>query len=133
MKKISSLPARFSAGTCFALLLLAVLAIIFWRSFLPDFVHFSNDGPLGQQNVDFLKLPSSFTGIWDDLNDTGFNGGAFPLSVVALIKWLLGPVGYSKFLAPIALFILGFGAWTFFRALKIVAAGGQAWARWRRC
>jgi hypothetical protein len=33
-------------------------------------------------------------------------------------RWLAGPVGYSKFLAPFALFILGLGAWTFFRQLK---------------
>jgi hypothetical protein len=30
----------------------------------------------------------------------------------------MGPVGYSKFLAPFALFVLGLGAWTFFRQLK---------------
>ncbi len=30
----------------------------------------------------------------------------------------MGPVGYSKFLPPFTLFILGIGAWTFFRQLK---------------
>jgi len=30
----------------------AVLAVLFWRSFLPDYVHFSNDGPLGSQKAE---------------------------------------------------------------------------------
>src|ERR1019366_3487895 len=97
----------------------AVLAMLFWRSFLPDYVHFSNDGPLGQQNADWLKLPAAMTGMWVDLNDTGFSAGAFAPSITAALKWLLGPVGYAKFYAPVALFILGLGAWTFFRALKL--------------
>jgi hypothetical protein len=92
---------------------------LFWRSFLPGFVHFSNDGPLGQQNADWLKLPGAMTGMWDDLNDVGFAGGAFTLWVTAFIKFALGPVGYAKFLAPVALFIMGMGAWMFFRALKL--------------
>jgi hypothetical protein len=96
-----------------------VLALLFWRSFLPDYVHFSNDGPLGQQNADWLKLPAAMTGMWVDLNDTGFSAGAFAPSITAALKWLLGPVGYAKFYAPVALFILGLGAWTFFRALKL--------------
>ena len=96
-----------------------VLALLFWRSFDPDLVHFSNDGPLGQQNADWLKLPAAMTGMWVDLNDTGFSAGAFAPSITAALKWLLGPVGYAKFYAPVALFILGLGAWTFFRALKL--------------
>ncbi len=100
-------------------LLLAVLALLFWRSFLPDFVHFSNDGPLGQQNVGWLKLPDAMTGMWDDLNDVGYAVGTFSVGITALIKFVLGPVGYAKFYSAIALFILGLGAWTFFRALKL--------------
>jgi len=92
---------------------------MFWRSFLPDYVHFSNDGPLGQQNANWLKLPAAMTGMWDDLNETGANAGAYTPSIRALMSWFLGPVGYSKFYAPISLFILGLGAWTFFRALKL--------------
>ncbi len=102
------------AGTLFA----AVLVLLFWRSFLPDFVHFSNDGPLGQQSTDFLKLPSALFGMWNDMNDTGFNAGFFGLGVTGLIKWLTGPVGFAKFFTPIGLFILGLGAWIFFRSLK---------------
>src|SRR5450756_2306323 len=119
MKNNPSTPPRFPANLIAPLLLLGVLALLFWRSFLPDYVHFSNDGPLGQQNADWLKLPAAMTGMWDDLNDVGFAAGAFTPSVTALIKFALGPVGYAKFYAPVALFILGLGAWTFFRTLKL--------------
>jgi len=100
------------------LLLAGVLAVLFWRSFMPDYVHFSNDGPLGAQNVDYAKLPGAASGQWDDLNDTGFNAGPYSPGPSPVLKALLGPVGYSKFYAPVALFILGLGALTFFRALK---------------
>ena len=100
-------------------LLAAVLGLLFWKSFVPGFVHFSNDGPLGTQNADWLGLPYGLTGIWDDLNSIGFGGSAFPLNLNTMICWILGPVGYAKFLAPVALFILGLGAWIFFRQLKL--------------
>jgi hypothetical protein len=100
-------------------LLAAVLGLLFWKSFLPGYVHFSNDGPLGPQNADWLKLPYSLTGMWDDLNDIGSSAGAFSPNLSTLIKLFLGPVGYAKFFAPCALFILGIGAWIFFRKLKL--------------
>src|ERR1035441_10250706 len=119
MKSAKPVPAIASHKFFFPVLLAAVLALLFWKSFLPGYVHFSNDGPLGQQTVDWLKLPSSMFGMWDDLNDMGFGAGSFPPSVTMVLKWLLGPVGYAKFYAPFALFILGLGAWAFFRALKL--------------
>ena len=64
-------------------------------------------------------LPQAFTGSWGDLNDIGSSTGSYPLGVGALIRWVLRPVGYAKFLAPLALFILGLGAWAFFRQLKL--------------
>src|SRR5258706_920929 len=100
-------------------ILAVVLIVLFAKSFLPDYVHFSNDGPLGQQNAHWLKLPSSVFGMWDDLNDVGFASGSFTPNVTAFIKLVLGPVGYAKFYAPVALFILAFGAWIFLRTLKL--------------
>jgi hypothetical protein len=119
MKNTPTTPSRYTTGFYTLLLLLGVLALLFWRSFLPDYVHFSNDGPLGQQNVDWLKLPAAMTGMWVDLNDVGFASGTFTPGITALIKFALGPVGYAKFYPAIALFILGLGAWAFFRALKL--------------
>jgi hypothetical protein len=106
-------------GLFFAALLAVVLAALFWKSFLPGYVHFSNDGPLAQQVSAYDKLPGAFTGIWGDLNDIGNSGGSLGPDLGTLFRWLVGPVGYAKFLAPYALFILGLGAWTFFRQLKL--------------
>jgi hypothetical protein len=39
--------------------------------------------------------------------------------ISSLLRLITGPVGYAKFFAPCALFILGIGAWTFFRQLKL--------------
>jgi hypothetical protein len=119
MKTSLAKPCEYRRNIFPILLLLVLLAILFWRSFLPDYVHFSNDGPLGQENVDWAKLPAAWTGMWDNLNDTGYNTGSFIPSLSALILWLLQPVGFAKFYAMVALFILGVGAWTFFRALKL--------------
>jgi len=115
-EKTSAAPKRqwpLAAG-----LLALILGVLFFKSFLPDYVHFSNDGPLGQQMAEWLQLPGALTGGWIDLNYIGFNGGAAAPDVSAILH-MLGPVGYSKFLAPIALFILGFGAWTFFNQLRL--------------
>ena len=102
----------------FSALLAALLVLLFWRSFLPGYIHFSNDGPLGQQNSAYVQLPAGFTGKWDDLNDIGNNTGAWPPDLNALFFWMLGAVGYLKFFPPLALFFLGFSAWCFFRQLN---------------
>lgn len=116
--KISSIESRY--GSFFAIGFIAILLmVLFWRSFATDFVHFSNDGPLGQQNAEWLQLPAAMSGMWDDLNDVGYVAGTFTPSVSTLVKFVFGPVGYAKFYAPISLLILGLGAWTFFRSLKL--------------
>src|SRR5487761_2176589 len=111
-------PAPKSSRWTLPLLLFAVLAVLFWRSFIPSFVHFSNDGPLGMQNAAWMHLPEAIFGQWYDLNSIGSSAGAFSPSITSAIRWLLGPVGYAKFLAPVALWILGVGAWFFFRQMK---------------
>ena len=127
-----STPSKL-AGACWPLALIAAaIAALFWRSFLPEYVHFSNDGPLGAQSVNFAALPGGFTGMWDDLNLIGANAGTAGPGITAAIRWLFGAVGFAKFYQPFALFLLGAGAWLFFRALKLtpVAAllGGLATA-----
>ncbi|MGH7978643.1 MAG: YfhO family protein [Limisphaerales bacterium] len=101
------------------MLLFVILAALFAKSFLPDYVHFSNDGPLGQVNAAFGRMPGVLTGVWSDLNDIGTNGGAAAPDITSLLSWILGPIGYSKFFQPLTLFILGIGAWIFFRQLKL--------------
>jgi hypothetical protein len=95
-----------------------VLALLFWRSGLPSYVHFSNDGPLGQISVHWLTPPASYSGMWGDLNGIGYDYGTAGPSITNLLLWILGPVGYAKYLTPITLLITGLGAWTFFLALK---------------
>jgi len=114
----ASRPAE-SAGPGVLLILAGILAVFFWRSFLPEYVHFSNDGPLGQQVTAFARLPAGYWGVWADNNDLGGGGGSLPFGIYSLFSWLVGPLGYAKFLAPFDLFILGLGAWAFFRELKL--------------
>ncbi len=114
----SNVAGRF--GALFALALLAgLLALLFWRSFVSRYVLFSNDGPLGIRMAEWLRLPSGLLGLWDDLNSLGFNGGSFGESLSTLILWVLGPLGSSKFLAPVTLWILGMCAWFCFRRLRL--------------
>ena len=115
-KPITTTPA---GGIFFAVLLAVILAVLFGKSFLPGIVHFSNDGPLGQQNAAWTRLPAGFTGSWQDLNDIGTSVGSLSVSLTSLIRWVLGPVAFAKFFPPITLFILGLGAWTFFRQLRL--------------
>ena len=119
MKHLNPNPALKFERLWGAAFLAAILIVLFWRSFLPDFVHFSNDGPLGQQNAAWYELPSAILGVWFDLNDVGIAGGSVTPNISAFIKCIVGPVGYAKFLAPIALLLVGFAAGIFFRALKL--------------
>jgi hypothetical protein len=120
MKKIAKSSAAMPFTGIFSAVLLAVLlAMLFGKSFLPDYVHFANDGPLGEQKAAWLQLPQALTGEWDDLNNIGSKTGTATMNLSTFIGWALGPVGVAKFLAPIALFILGLGAWFFFRQLKL--------------
>ncbi len=122
MKATKTAPPAAKTSTnlyFFPLLLLVILSVLFAKSFLPGYVHFSNDGPLGQINSANGRLPAAFTGSWADLNDIGTSGGTATPNITAMMSWFLGPVGYSKFFQPLTLFILGLGAWVFFRQLKL--------------
>jgi len=119
MKNTHQTSATNGGGIWSTTVLLIVLVFLFWRSFVPGYVHFSNDGPLAQAMADSIHLPAAFSGTWSDLNDIGNNGGSFPLDLNALIRWMLGAVGWAKFFPVVALFVLGLGAWTFFRQLKL--------------
>ena len=110
--------------------LAGILVVLFWKSFLPDYVAFANDGPLGQQHASWGKMPGAMSAIWGDLNDIGSPGGAFTPSISTLLHWVLGPLGYSRFYTPVSLFILGISIWFFFRQMRFsnlaAALGGTA-------
>ncbi|HEV2393017.1 MAG TPA: hypothetical protein VG146_11720 [Verrucomicrobiae bacterium] len=115
----SSTTPRSAGFIIVFLLLMAVLFALFHNEFRPGHTLFSNDGPLGTLMSQSHRLPDGFSGGWQDLNSIGFReGGAWP-NTTYLLLWVLGPVGYSKLYAPIALFILGLGAWFFFRQLRL--------------
>jgi hypothetical protein len=99
-------------------LLALLLGLFFYQSFIPKDVVFSNDGQLGGLVEEQNQLPQIFSGMWADLNSIGSNNGAATPTISSLLRAVIGPLGYAKFFAPVALFILGIGAWAFFRALK---------------
>jgi hypothetical protein len=101
-----------------AALLVVILLFFFWQSFLPGYVLFDNDGPLGAQKTASAQVPEGFAGTWLDQNSIG-TSGAMVLSVSNLIRWVQGPVGYAKFYIPASLLILGLGALTFFKQLRL--------------
>jgi hypothetical protein len=99
--------------------LMGLLLFVFSKSFSPDFVLFSNDGPLGTLLASQLSTPEVFTGFWADLNWLGYSGGAAPPTLSYGLLWLLGPISFAKFYGPLTQLILGMGAWTFFRSLGL--------------
>ena len=119
MKEKRSAASSATRGSYGVGLLVAILAVLFWRSFLPDYVHFSNDGPLGQQSSAWSQMPGALTGMWQDLNYVGSSAGTYTLSISALLHFITSPVGFAKFFPVLALLLLGLGAWTFFRQLKL--------------
>lgn len=99
-------------------LLLVVLGALFVRSLSPDFVHFSNDGPLGAAVAEQFHVPGAFTGVWQTLNWVGGYSGSLTPNITNLLVWLLGPVGFAKFYAPFSVLVLGLCAWLAFRQLR---------------
>lgn len=99
--------------------LTAVLSAMFFHAFLPGNVLFSNDGPLGAQHAESHRLPGLFKGAWEDLNSVGYRAVSASPNLTNTFFLLLGPFGYSKFFAAIALFILGMGAWCYFRQVGL--------------
>src|SRR5579862_8542536 len=119
MKPPNSTPKPKSHALPAIALLAIILGLLFWKCFLPDYVHFSNDGPLGQQNSAWRQLPAAMTGSWYDLNDIGSSVGTLTPTLSSLIYLCGGPLGYAKFFPPLALLILSLGVWSFLRALKL--------------
>ena len=96
------------------LLLAAVVAVLFHDSFVPRYTVFSNDGPLGAITAQGRRPPDVFTGAWMDLNSIGSREGAAP-NITYTLQWLLGPLIFSKFYAPLSVLFVSLSAWLFFR------------------
>ena len=98
--------------------LVVLLSFMFSGSFKADQAHFANDGPLGAQASRIYEMPGAFLGIWSDLYWVGSNGGNYTANFTGVLLWLLGPIGFNKFIVPAALLILGLAAALFFRQLR---------------
>ncbi|PAW76737.1 MAG: hypothetical protein B9S33_20635 [Pedosphaera sp. Tous-C6FEB] len=95
--------------------LVAVLSLLFAKSFLPEFIVFSNDGPLGANSASCGRLPGGIFGVWNDLNWVGAESVASAPTPSNLVAALVGPLVMAKIFAPLSLFLLGCAAWVFFR------------------
>ena len=101
-----------------ALVLIVVTLFLFWDSFDPALILFSNDGPLGSISTDAIEMPGTFSGYWHDLNWLGYEQpSASPGIYMALGLLLQKSVLYLKWCTPICLIFLGLSAWFFFRTL----------------
>jgi hypothetical protein len=119
--------AKILAFLMIAVLLAIVLCALFYRSFESGMVLFSNDGPLGQVAAHQDLMPSILFGGWQDLNTIGSNFGSTTPNISSLIRLFweglfsgpFGPLGFLNTYTPLALYIMGLGAWAFFRKLKL--------------
>ena len=106
-------------GWFLLLLLAALLATLFARSFLPQYVVFSNDGPLGAMSAQPQMKWSNFHGAWQDMNSIGGQGMSNSLSVHEALYLAMNSVVWAKFFAPLALLMLGLAAGFCFRRLGL--------------
>ena len=104
------------------LLLFAVLSVCLYGDYVPDNILFSNDGPLGRLMSQCHRLPDRLTGCWEDLNFLGFRNWGTAPSISHGLQYLLKPFLFSKLYTPVALLILGLGAWCFFRESGLTPA-----------
>ena len=103
-----------------AVVMLILMAILFNKSLDSDMVHFSNDGPHGLMMTSFVRVPSTLTGIWCDINWLGSESIMPAPSITTLLRLIfLNPQSYGRILYPAAMFTAAMGACFFFKKLKL--------------
>ena len=98
-----------------AVLIGAVLCVLFWQSFLPNKVVFGNDDPLGIMAAEESAVPDSISGVWLDLNWLGCEGIPPAPAVTTALRLLTSPRGFLNLYYPASLFIAGICACFCFR------------------
>src|SRR5438552_19212279 len=90
----------------FLLCLVSVLAVCFHKSFEPDQILFSNDGPLGANRSQAEYALGNFLGFWQNLNWIGMEYpgmfltvSGFLIASCCAISPDFGPVLFAKFYA----------------------------------
>ena len=127
------------ASLLFLFGLLSILAILFHKSFNPDQILFSNDGPLGAVHAHAGHMWGNLLGVWQDLNWVGTQNPNMPLDVSGVLQALCcdtspdsGAVIFSKIYEPTGVLVLGLSAWVLFQQLRfrpwVCALGGLATA-----
>lgn len=101
------------------LLLGGTLAVLCREGFRPYEVFWVNDLPLGALVESSARLPSSFFGSWADFYWIGGPNVAFPPTLTNICMAIFSPQHQLKFYVPGSMFFLGFGAWFFFRQLRL--------------
>lgn len=119
MRLRSILPDDLRSFLLLAIVLIVLLTIQFHKSFESGWVLRLNDGPLSSQLSAANEFPGAFDGLWQDLTWIGAPGGAAMLDGTYLLRWLLGPWGFCKFHAPVAILFSGLCAWLAFRSVGI--------------
>src|SRR6266566_7598684 len=135
----SVIPSDRRAKLLFLFCLLSVLAILFHKSFDPDQVLFSNDGPLGAVRSQAGHMWSNLLAVWQDLNWVGTQNPCAPLDVTGFLLALccdsspdFGSALFAKIYEPTGVLVLGLCAWLLFQQLRfrywVCALGGLATA-----
>ena len=109
----------------------ALLAVLFYDSFRPGWVLFSNDSPAAHQFSRDAYRFEDLRGAWHPLHWVGREEVSNRLTFSWLMGIPLGAAGSAKFYAPLALLFLGASAWFFCRQLRFhpavcALAGGAA-------
>jgi hypothetical protein len=92
-----------------------ILLGLFHLSFRAEQTLFANDAPLGALTAYADVAWTFFTGAWHNLNWIGEQAPSALPNLTYAAYLLMGPVLYSKFFVPLALFLLGVGAWLFLK------------------
>jgi hypothetical protein len=111
----------FSLLSLVAVLLFVILSALFFRSYQPRQVLFSNDGPYGGVVCEFNRMPGTMTGVWRDLNWLG-NEDLSPAPTISTFLRLVtyqDPMIYSKWFCPFSLFFAGLCACFCFRKFQL--------------
>jgi hypothetical protein len=110
---------KFNGSFLLLLMLLGgTLAVLCRQGFRPYEVFWANDVSLGALVESSSRLPSAMFGYWADFWWLGGPSIGFQPNLTTFSMWLLTPEHQLKFYAPGSMFLLGLGAWFFFRQLR---------------